>query len=135
MPSPRPLDLSSRGAPDQFIFNATAPGLKVLDGRGLLTDALLDGLLGKGTAVGLGGQAEELNAVLRVPRLFAYISRRYASRPECAVVRRSQIQEPKLGGEHNLEPIMVTLPEQDVPDGDPLSLEGLARRRTGRSGG
>ena len=36
-------------APDQFIYNSTCPGIEALDG-GLLTDALIDGLLGEGRA-------------------------------------------------------------------------------------
>jgi hypothetical protein len=111
-PVPKPLDLTSR-VPDQFVYNATAPGLKALDGRGLLTDALIDGLLGKGSAVDWVGKQKSY--VVRAVRLFDYISQRYATRPEAPVVGTNQIQEPKLGGEHNLEPIVATLPEAEVP--------------------
>ena len=115
-PTPKPMDLTLR-VPDQFVYNATAPGLKALDGAGLLTDALIDGLIGKGKAVDWVGR-QKCYAV-RAVRLFDYISSRYATRPEPAVVDqvdgKNQIQEPRLGGEHNLEPVVVTLPEADIP--------------------
>ena len=117
-PKPSPIDLS-RPASDQFIFNATAPGHVALDGRGMLTDLLLDGMVGKGRSK--DWDSTNHRYCVRVERLFRYILAQFASQTQSHVLPRLEdgkmvIQQPRLGGDHNPDVEVVNYPDATFPD-------------------
>ena len=114
--APRLLDPTRPAQPQQFVFFATSPTMKALDGEGLLTDALLDGLGGAGRAKVFvpdpppgPGRYE-----VRVSRLFAHVQQALAAR--AAVVSQPgqpvQVQTPQLSGQMTAldQTVLVTLP-------------------------
>ena len=102
---------------DQFILNATAPGLKALEGRGFLTDVLLAGLAGAGTAKRWA--TEQKQYIVRLGRLFAYLTERFDAMPAETVVgavgATPVLQRPRLGGESSHDPVLAMLPEGAFP--------------------
>jgi hypothetical protein len=102
---------------DQFVFNATAPGFRALDGRGMLTDLLLEGLGGAGAAKFWDSADRQYH--VRVHRLFDYILQKFKAKLQQPIVGSAggttQIQVPRLGGEHTEDPTVVAFPESEIP--------------------
>jgi hypothetical protein len=103
--------------PDQFVLNATAPGRRALDGRGMLTDVLLDGLAGQGRAKLWDTTLRQY--VVRINELFAYLTERFDAMPVQPVVGSAGttvlIQRPRFSGEHSSNPAVATLPDAVIP--------------------
>lgn len=107
-------------APQQFVFYSTSPGVRSVEirdagnERGAFTDALLDGLRGKGKAKAWDIASEEY--LVRVDRLFKYLINEVSKRQLRDDTARRLIQIPRLGGERgavgDIDPILARFPAE-----------------------
>ncbi len=97
---------------DQYVFSATALGLKAADGDGSFSDVLFRGLAGDGSAKAFSRSSGAYE--VRAERLFQYLQRGFEALGRQPYVDGGEgveprPQRPRLGGEHGGDPILKTL--------------------------
>lgn len=120
----RPLDKTrpEGWTVDQFVFNATAPGLRAVDeadGRGLMAAAIVGGLKGAGRAKVWEPDARNGQGayVVRPERLLKHVQACFKGRPTVVPSAGTTpiYQEPQMGGSHNSDPSLAEYDRNEVP--------------------